>query len=63
MPILMVLITDSRPLSRGGKYHIVGGWVRTLFDRLPVGGRRVCKAEVVHVVRRWAGVRRRWWVL
>ena len=58
----MVLMTDSRPLSRGGKYHTVGGWVRTLFDRLPVGGGRMCKAEVVDFVRRWAadGFVRQW---
>ena len=49
----MVLMTDSRPLSRGGKYHTVEGWVRTLFGRLLVGGGRVCKAEVVDFVRRW----------
>ena len=45
MLISKVLMTDSRSMLRGGKYHIAGGWARASFDkRLPVGGQRVGEA-------------------
>ena len=59
MPISKVLMTDSRPLLRGGKYHIVGEWVRASFDEgLPVGGQRVDEAvggQGGGCARQWVG--------